>query len=153
MRCARGFSLFNKNSFRQLPDKGSSVPTISRRTIAIAGAVFAVTLLVIFVNLREGGGGTEPASPPDVEVTHLDPAGGTLYADLKLINRNSVAAQSPEINCAVMSANGSELSRYRFTIFDTVAPKGTKLMAKYRFGPWPPGAASVTCESNKAMRG
>ena len=118
-------------------------------------AGLAAALIVVFTldpfagNVPSG----QQASPPDVELGRLDTSGGMVRANLTLTNRNSLQIHSAEINCAVLSRDGSERARFRFTIFESVPAKGSKLITKHNFGPWPPTANSITCESDKALRG
>lgn len=89
---------------------------------------------------------------PTVTVGRIDKTSGSLVADLTLFNDNSFAVGSVEIGCVTLSADGTDLAKYRFSIFSAIPANSSQVFTKYKLGAWPREGHSVVCETVKATR-
>jgi hypothetical protein len=91
--------------------------------------------------------------PPTIVVGRINQMNSSFAADLTLFNSNAFPIGSVEISCATLSADGLDLSNYRFAIFDVIPARDSKVFSKYKIGIWPREGRSVVCESIKATPG
>src|SRR5262249_15917985 len=90
--------------------------------------------------------------PPTITLGSLDGSNGFLRGNFTLSNHNNFAIAEAEVVCSVVSASGTVIDRYRFTISEIIPANSSKTMNRYQFGTWPQQAKSLRCDANKAVK-